>query len=351
MRKLLIWGTGNIATQLCDNGLDGEIVGFIETQKSKEYFKNVPVYSADEKLPDYDFIIVANKFSDEVYETCVNRKLNFEKFIFLSPVKRKAGESNLEKIEEILKEKNFINYCSEYGLRDSRRFQKDMDVYEKKNRRASFKIDRNNLWPVFTDKYREAGIVNNYFQQDLWAAKLIFKSGVKSHFDIGSRIDGFISHLLAMDIEVTLIDIRKFPRDVEGLHTIVDDATLLRKIPDDSIVSMSALCSLEHFGLGRYGDLIDPEACFKCFEEIQRKVKTQGDLYISLPVGMERVEFNAHRIFYPSTIVECFHKMDLVEFSCTAAGEMEYNVDLHRYDNDIHDGEYRYGLFHFKKYK
>ena len=42
---------------------------------------------------------------------------------------------------------------------------------------------------------------------------------------------------------------------------------------------MSALCSLEHFGLGRYGDPVDPEACFKCFENIQRKLKKGGRLY------------------------------------------------------------------------
>ena len=48
---------------------------------------------------------------------------------------------------------------------------------------------------------------------------------------------------------------------------------------------MSALCSLEHFGLGRYGDAIDPEACFKCFDQIQKKLKKGGNLYISLPVG------------------------------------------------------------------
>ena len=53
--------------------------------------------------------------------------------------------------------------------------------------------------------------------QDLWAAKLIFKSKVKRHFDIGSRIDGFVAHLLAMEIEVTLIDIREFPGKVDGV--------------------------------------------------------------------------------------------------------------------------------------
>ena len=109
------------------------------------------------------------------------------------------------------------------------------------------------------------------------------------------------------------------------------------------------MCSLEHFGLGRYGDPIDPEACFKCFDNIQKKLKKGGKLYLSLPIGKERVEFNAHRVFCASTIVECFSNLKLKEFSCAAEGKIEYNVDLHKYDNDSHNGEYRYGLFFFEK--
>ena len=33
--KLLVWGTGNFAREILDNGIEGEIIGFIETNKSK----------------------------------------------------------------------------------------------------------------------------------------------------------------------------------------------------------------------------------------------------------------------------------------------------------------------------
>ncbi len=194
-----------------------------------------------------------------------------------------------------------------------------------------------------------AGDMGNYFWQDLWVSQMIVKSGIKNHFDIGSRVDGFIAHLLAANIDVTMIDVREFPNKIKHLHTIVDDATNLTQIPDDSIASMSALCSLEHFGLGRYGDPVDPEACFKCFNNIQKKLKKNGRLYISVPVGKERVEFNAHRIFYAATIKDEFSMLCLKEFSCATEAGIEYNVDIHKYDYDLHDGEYRYGLFLFEK--
>lgn len=105
----------------------------------------------------------------------------------------------------------------------------------------------------------------------------------------------------------------------------------------------------EHFGLGRYGDPIDPEACFKCFDNIQKKLKKDGMLQLSVPIGRERLKFSAHHVFYASTIVECFHELQLEEFSCTAEGKIEYGVDIHKYDEDAHNVEWRYGVFAFVK--
>lgn len=352
MDKLLIWGTGFIARKVIDNGLNGEIVGFIETKKSREAFERKPIYNVDEVralLDTIDFIVIANACVEDVYRSCMDKGIDLNKIIFLNKVKVPVGFYDQDCIKQILGEKNYAEYCSNYGLYENSFFQEDMEEYKKKNIRKNFRVQEDNLYPIIYDKFASAGSIHNYFWQDLWAARLITKAGIRNHFDIGSRLDGFIAHLLAANVNVTMIDVREFPGKVENLHTIVDDATLLQQIPDNSIESMSALCSLEHFGLGRYGDPIDPEACFKCFEAIQRKLVSGGRLYISVPVGKERVEFNAHRVFYPNTIVECFASMRLEEFSCTAGGEIEYKVDIHKYDNDNHNGDYRYGLFHFVK--
>lgn len=349
MKKILIWGTGTYAKKFIEKGFIGEIVGFIETEKSKSEFFDRPVYGSDEIPSGFDYIIVANSYTAEIFNTCVQRELDMKKIIFLYAIQRREGCNDLKLIKEILSEQNFIDYCIRFGLSKEAFVKEDALKYEKLNRRNNFSIHEQYKWPVITDKYALAGTTRNYFWQDLWAARMIIRAGVKEHFDIGSRLDGFIAHLLAAGINVTMIDVRKFPGEVEQLNTIVDDATSLHQIGDESIESMSALCSLEHFGLGRYGDPIDPEACFKCFKNIQRKLKKGGKFYLSLPVGRERVEFNAHRVFYPSTVVECFSSLHLKEFSCIADGKMEHNVDLHKYDNDFHNGEYRYGLFYFEK--
>ena len=93
---------------------------------------------------------------------------------------------------------------------------------------------------------------------------------------------------------------------------------------------------------------MNPEACFECFENIQRVIKIGGYVYISVPIGLERVCFNAHRIFNPNTIVGSFSKMKLLEFSVICDKKLEKNVDLDMYDEYIGKKMAR-GLFIFKK--
>ncbi len=126
------------------------------------------------------------------------------------------------------------------------------------------------IWIWGMGKVTNAGTVDEYFWQDLWGAGHIISDGVKEHYDIGSRLDGFIAHLLAAGIDVHMIDVRPFPGKVDHLHTVVADATMMDNIADDSLGSLSALCSLEHFGLGRYGDPVDSEACFNALSRYRK---------------------------------------------------------------------------------
>ena len=84
---------------------------------------------------------------------------------------------------------------------------------------------------------------------------------------------------------------------------------------DNSLESISSLHAVEHFGLGRYGDTVDPEACFDAMRAIQRVLKPGGRLYFSVPIGTQKVYFNSHRVFNPYTILEVFNDLQLLTFS------------------------------------
>ena len=185
MIKILIWGTGNIARQVLENGMNGQIIGFIETHKSKNMYMDKIVYSIDEIPNEYDFIVIANTFVDEIYRACRERNISLDKMIFLKGIKRQEGYSDIKVIREILGEKNSIDYYNEYNYDLSIFLRDDINRYNEMNTRKTFEIHEENIWPILWDKFLPAGVIGNYFWQDLWAARQVIKSGLKTHFDIG----------------------------------------------------------------------------------------------------------------------------------------------------------------------
>ncbi len=227
--------------------------------------------------------------------------------------------------------------------------KKNLKEYNRKNTNGAFARDRKYDYFCIKDMNSEAANLKSYFWQDLWAARLIIKNRPNIHYDIGSRIDGFIGHLSAADINVTLIDIRPMSCDIPNVDFICSDATTLREIEDESIGSISALCSLEHFGLGRYGDPIEPNACFEAMHSITRVLDRGGHAYIAVPVGWEHLEYNAHRIFFAKTITENFAPLKLVEYSVADRHGIHKVDGLNQYDCDKNNRGDLFGLFHFVK--
>ncbi len=209
------------------------------------------------------------------------------------------------------------------------------------------------LLPLIGNNHEEAGQIDrHYFLQDIYMARKVIKNQPMIHFDIGSRVDGFISHLLSSDIPVTMIDIRPLDKKINGLSFICSDATSLSNIADGSIESLSTLHAVEHFGLGRYGDPMDPNAHLQAMKEIQRVIKKFGYLYFSVPISYRNgVVYNSHRVYRPRCIVKQFDKMKLVRFAYIHDYKLyEYNGrDAYRKLRKNDFNEYDCGLFIFKK--
>lgn len=243
--RVIIWGTGWLAQNLCHDGINAEIIGFVETIRTKNIFYGYKVYTPDTIPEIYDYIIVANTFSNEIYKECLKYKIDISKVIFLKRANNVLFNDD-KNISIILGEKNYAAYASEYKEWKNTFVEKDMIEYSKMNTRQEFAIQEKYLIPCISEKYAKNSGMSAYFWQDLWAAKHIIGDGVKEHFDIGSRVDGFIAHLLAANIKVNMIDVRPFPGEAENLYTIVDDATMMKQFEDNSISSLSAMCSFEH---------------------------------------------------------------------------------------------------------
>lgn len=198
-------------------------------------------------------------------------------------------------------------------LRHTPRYFGDMLRYMRHPRAdEAFKLEWRCLYPILGDREDAAGVTrSHYFIQDLYMARRVLARPPQRHVDVGSRIDGFVGHLLAAGVQVEVVDIRPLDACPQGLSFVQDDATTLASLADGSVASLSSLHVTEHFGLGRYGDPIEPRAWRDFLASMARVLEVGGRLYFSTPMGRQRVEFNAHRVFSPALILEEFARLGL----------------------------------------
>jgi SAM-dependent methyltransferase len=176
--------------------------------------------------------------------------------------------------------------------------------------------------PCLHDRYEEGGTTKSeYFWQDLLVARWIFAAKPQRHVDIGSRVDGFVAHVASFrDIEV--FDVRPISTQIPGV--VFKQADLMRSdsLPNagEHCDSLSCLHAIEHFGLGRYGDPIDPTGHERGIANMALLLQPGGTFYLSTPIGRERVEFNAHRVFDPRSIIRLVESHGLALQKLTVIG-------------------------------
>lgn len=162
--------------------------------------------------------------------------------------------------------------------------------------------------PMLAEWNVESGAAGAYFMQDLTAARWLLEAQPTRHIDVGSRIDGFIGNVATFR-EVEVIDLRPQPACIPGV--VFHQLDLTKELPPEWVEctdSLSCLHSIEHFGLGRYGDEVDPTGYLKGLVQLKNMVKPGGRLYLSTPLGPQRIEFNAHRIFSATTLTGWFRE-------------------------------------------
>ncbi len=203
------------------------------------------------------------------------------------------------------------------------------------------------LLPTLTDRQKESGAADgHYFWQDLICAKWIYKQKTQKHIDIGSRIDGFIAHLLTF-MDVIVLDVRPLKSNIPGLTVLIGNAQeeLLSQV--GSFESVSSLHSIEHFGLGRYGDKLDVNGHLKGLSNIANCVEVGGSLYVSLPIGVASIQFNSQRIVDPLWAVENLPNFDLEEFVLIPwRGVPRFNLTPREVDKFVWG---QAGLYKFKR--
>lgn len=218
-------------------------------------------------------------------------------------------------------------------------FFSDYRKYKAINTNTHFSFKTEDLFPRIYDKTATHSLDPVYFYQDNWCARKVVENKPRRHYDIGSKVE--MVAFIAQIVPTTMIDIRPLSLPLDGLSFIEGDVTKL-PFKDNEIESLSSICVLEHIGLGRYGDPLDPFGSEKAIAEVKRVLAMGGSLYISLPIDSEnRTYFNAHRAFTREYIVELFSPLVIVEEKYIYGKSLE-----NKYDQAKGFGT---GLYHLKK--
>ncbi len=210
-----------------------------------------------------------------------------------------------------------------------------------------WRANLNEILPMLGDRHANAGSASgHYFLQDLWAAQLVYHHKSELHVDVASRLDGFVAHVVSF-LPVQYVDIRPLKADVPGL--VWANGTIYHlPYPDKSVASLSCLHVIEHVGLGRYGDPIDPDGWLRGLRELARVLAPSGQLLIGTPCGRSRTVFHAHRVFSPLQIIKALPELKLLEFSLIendSAVKWIKNAEIETAEKL----EYACGLFRFTR--
>ena len=167
---------------------------------------------------------------------------------------------------------------------------------------------------MLDERIKESGSANwHYFHQDLLVAQRIFEIKPITHLDIGSRVDGFVAHVASFR-KIEVLDLRPTQAEVENISFKTAD---LMKVEDALLNycdSLSCLHALKHFGLGRYNDPIQFDGYLDGLDSMYKILKRGGKFFLSVPIGKQRVEFNAHRVFSIRYLLKLFKGKYTVDY-------------------------------------
>jgi len=161
-----------------------------------------------------------------------------------------------------------------------------------------------NNWPlIYTDYeidlYLDKIARKEYFiygMTDVWMWQAIEQFPIKglSVVNMGSLTPWYESNCIFHGAKSTTIDYNKIITLSSRISTMtIADYDILRPTFD---IAWS-ISSFEHDGLGMYGDPLDPEGDLKAMQKMKSIVKPGGLLFLSVPVGKDKILFNNARIY------------------------------------------------------
>lgn len=229
-----------------------------------------------------------------------------------------------------------------------REFKKDFMCFSKlsSEKGSRFLLNWKDRFPCLDDKTASTGFEPHYTYHPAWAARILSKTKPEYHVDISSTLQ--FSAIVSAFVPVRFYDFRPANLKLSNLSSKAENLTGL-SFSDNSIRSLSCMHVVEHVGLGRYGDPLDPDGDLKAIGELKRVLAKGGDLIFVTPVGKPRIQFNAHRIYSYDQIMDLFSDLELQEYSLIPDNAVEAGMIMDATKQQTDQQNWGCGCFWFKK--
>ncbi len=195
------------------------------------------------------------------------------------------------------------------------RFQQEFMRFKSLASRSAtqrFTVRWQDRYPCLGDKTAITGFDHHYIYHTAWAARIVAQTRPVRHVDISSSL--YFCALVSAFIPVQFYEYRPADLHLGNLSSELADLLAL-PFANASINSLSCMHVVEHIGLGRYGDPLDPDGDLKAIAELKRVLANGGSLLFVVPVGKPKIMFNAHRIYSYSQIASAFADLQLQQFA------------------------------------
>ncbi|MDD2273217.1 MAG: DUF268 domain-containing protein [Desulfuromonadaceae bacterium] len=209
-----------------------------------------------------------------------------------------------------------------------------------------FSMNISDRLPCLKDNVGCTPFDRHYVFHTAWAARMLARSMPLSHIDISSSLH--FCTIVSAFIPVTFYDFRPAELNLLGLTSKSADILAL-PFANDSISSLSCMHVVEHIGLGRYGDRVDPDGDLKAISELKRVLAIGGSLLFVVPVGKPVIMFNAHRVYSYEQIVSYFSELKLEEFALIPDSPSTGGLIQNATKDMTDEQRYGCGCFYFKK--
>jgi len=216
----------------------------------------------------------------------------------------------------------------------------------KKKSDSRFSIRLSDLYPCVGENTGNTSFDRHYTYHTAWAARKVKEIQPEYHTDISSSL--YFSSIVSAFVPVKFYDYRPAKLGLSGLESGKADLLAL-PFETGSIQSLSCMHVVEHVGLGRYGDPINPQGDKEAAQELSRVISSGGNLLFVVPVGIPRIQFNAHRIYSYEQVIALFPDLKLKEFSLIPQYEKNGGLIMNADSHLVEKEQFACGCFWFQK--